>query len=241
MTGFAMLAQTEARLAARDVGGLLIPFGLPLLILVMNGAALEGAEAATVFETVIVPVSLALVVTMIALVNMPATLASYRTTGVLRRLAATPARPITVLVAHVTVSLAQVLVGIALALVVAGVGFGAGMPDNLAGAAGMMLLATAALYALGMVVAAVAPSTNSAIAIGIVLFFAMMTLGGGFGPVDALPEPLPTIGEHTPFGAAAAGMGASWAGGTPELAHVVALAGTTLVAGVAAARVFRWE
>ena len=132
MIGFAMLAQTEARLAARDVGGLLIPFGLPLLILVMNGAALDDAEAATVFETVIVPVSLALVV-------------------------------------------------------------------------------------------------------------AMMTLGGGFGPVDALPESLPTIGEHTPFGAAVGGMSASWAGGAHETPHVVALAATTLAAAVTAARVFRWE
>jgi ABC-2 type transport system permease protein len=52
-------------------------------------------------------------------------------------------------------------------------------------------------------------------AVGIVAFFAMMALGGAFGPAEALPGPLATIGEHTPLGDAIESMVAGWHGANP--------------------------
>lgn len=245
LPGLATLIRTEAKLVARDTAGLVIPFGLPLLILVMNRSGADpaagAADAPLDGVAVVVPVSLALIVTMIAVVNMPSFLATYRTTGVLRRLSVTPAHPATVLIAQVVVSIVQAAVGIALALGVAAVAFDLTAPANLGATLGVFALASAALYAIGMLIAAVAPSTNGAIAIGIVAFFAMMALGGAFGPAEALPGPLATIGEHTPFGAAIEGMVAGWHDGSPQTSHLVAMAGTTAAAGSVAAATFRWE
>jgi ABC-2 type transport system permease protein len=75
----------------------------------------------------------------------------------------------------------------------------------------------------------------------LVAFFATMALGGGFGGRDALPPTLATIGEHLPYGAAVEGISAAWMGSTPDLVHLGALTAAALVAGLLAARLFRWE
>jgi ABC-2 type transport system permease protein len=75
----------------------------------------------------------------------------------------------------------------------------------------------------------------------LVAFFATMALGGGFGGRDALPPTLATIGEHLPYGAAVEGISANWMGSTPDLVHLGALTAAALVAGLLAARLFRWE
>ena len=70
----------------------------------------------------------------------------------------------------------------------------------------------AALYAVGMVVAAVAPTPNSAVAIGLIVFFAFGALGGLFGGRGGLPDPLARVGELLPFGATVEVLSAAWAG-----------------------------
>ncbi|WP_308796341.1 ATP-binding cassette domain-containing protein [Agromyces silvae] len=102
--------------------------------------------------------------------------------------------PAMVLIAQVVVSVIQAVFGIALALTVAAVAFGANPPVHLGVAVGVGLLAMLAMYSVGMMVAAVAPTPNSAVAIGLIVFFAFGALGGMFGGRDALPEPLTTLG-----------------------------------------------
>src|SRR5690554_1905263 len=114
-----------------------------------------------------------MVLSMIGIINMPATLAYYRRSGILRRLGVTPASPAMVLVAQVVVSVLQAVAGIGLALAVAFLGFGANPPVSVGTALGVGLLALVALYSVGMMVAAVAPTPNSALAIGLVVFFAL--------------------------------------------------------------------
>lgn len=241
------LILVEARMVWRDPGGLIIPIGLPLLIMVMNGLgagdqpALDGLGGLRPFDAIVAPLTLAMVVALIGIVNMPSFLATYRRTGVLRRLAVTPAHPAMVLVAQVLVSAAQTAFGVALAVGVARVAFDLAWPVDPLAAVGVLVLGAMAMYALGMLIAALAPTANSAVAIGMVAFFAMLALGGGLGPADALPDVLRTLGEMLPYGAAAAGMSAAWMGETPDMLHLGMLAGTALVASATAARLFRWE
>nr|BFE36906.1 hypothetical protein GCM10010200_091570 [Actinomadura rugatobispora] len=243
---WALLTWTEGKLVVRDTAGLIVPLGLPVLIMVMNGAGSDGEgsehfRGLPALDAYVVPMTLVMVVALIGIVNMPAALAAYRRTGVLRRLSVTPAHPALVLVAQVVVSLAQTLVGVALALLVARLGFQVSMPRGALSAIGVFALVTVAMYALGMVVAALAPTPNSAVAVGLVLFFATMAVGGGFGPRENLPDWLSRIGEYLPYGAGLEALSACWTGVPPGAAHLGALAATAVLAAAVAARTFRWN
>lgn len=249
ITAWAMLTWTEAKLVSRDIAGVIIPIGLPLLILLMQGAMggvgvdstdTEQFNGFQAMDAYFVPLALLMVVALIGLVNMPATLTTYRKNGVLRRLSVTPAHPIMVLCAQVVVSLFQTFVGVAIALGTAWLVFDASPPENLLGAILIFLLACGALYSLGMVLAAVAPTANSVFAIGLVLFFGNLALGGGFGPRENLPEWLSPIGEYLPYGAAIDALSATWIGATPETLHIGVLIAYIVVAGAASAKFFRW-
>ncbi|UKJ65222.1 ABC transporter permease [Cellulosimicrobium cellulans] len=240
------LIGAEARMVVRDTAGLVMPFGMPVLILVMYGVSdatttvVPGSGGRTAFDVFVIPVVLAIVVGIIGVINMPSFLAYYRRSGVLKRLSVTPASPAMVLVAQVVVSIAQTAGGVALALVVATAAFDARLPASPGVALGVLALASAAMYAMGMLVAAVAPTPNAALALGLVAFFAFGATGGMFGAVSNLPEPVARVGELLPFGAAVQALGDAWAGQPVEAAHLVALGGAVLVGTVAAARWFRW-
>ncbi|QTX05390.1 ABC transporter permease [Agromyces archimandritae] len=238
-----VLMACEAKMVARDTAGLIVPLGMPLLILVMSAqsAASEPVGGLTALEVFVLPLVFTVVIASIGVINMPSFLAYYRRSGILRRLAVTPASPAMVLVAQAVVSLAQALVGISVAFAVAVFAFGARPPLDPVGAAMAVALGIAAMYAVGMLVAALAPTPNSAVAIGLVAFFALGALGGLFGGMTTLPEPLAAVGEVLPFGASVQALSAAWAGWPIEPASLIALSAATLVCGGAAAAAFRWE
>lgn len=241
-TGWLALTASEARLQWREPAGVIIPLGLPLLILVMNGMgakAFTGAGPRT-FDTIATPVVLAMIVAITALTNLPAILVAYRKTGVLRRMSATPVSPVAVLAAQVLVNLALTAIGITLALTVATLAFDLSAPAQPLAVSLALLLGTLANYALGLVIAALAPSTNGAIGIGMVAFFGTFAAGGGFLPAERLPRWLAQLGEHTPFGAALHAMRDSWTGTGPSAYHLVLLGVLTAVLSAIAVRTFRW-
>jgi ABC-2 type transport system permease protein len=239
-----ILIVCEAKMVVRDTAGLVVPLLLPLLILV-TGAQSAGdqvvAGGLTALEAYVLPLVLTMVLATIGIINMPSFLAYYRRAGILRRLSATPASPVMILVAQVVVSVLQAVVGVTLALAVAFLGFGAQPPVDLGAAVGVYLLAMAAMYAGGMIVAAVAPTPNSAVAIGLIAFFGLGALGGMFGGRSSLPEPLAVLGEWLPFGASVEALAAAWVGSPVEPAHLISLGVTTLVGVVTAALFFRWD
>ncbi|MFC7876978.1 ABC transporter permease [Isoptericola sp. NPDC057391] len=241
------LTVAEARMVARDTAGLVIPLGMPLLILVMNGLApgldqvVPGTGGRTALDVYVLPLTLTMVVATVGVINMPSFLAYYRRTGVLKRLGVTPASPAMVLGAQAFVGVAQILLGIALALGVAFAWLGASPPAGPWVGAAVLALTIAAMYAVGMLVAAVAPTPGSSVAIGLVAFFALGALGGMFGSRENLPDALATLGGWLPFGAAVDALGAAWAGVAVPGSALVGLAVSTVVAGAAAAAWFRWE
>ncbi|NDK30768.1 ABC transporter permease [Nesterenkonia haasae] len=240
------LIQAEARMTIRDTAGLVIPLGLPLLILVMQAISFEDVHqqlpsGVTVLSYYVLPVVVTLVIASIAVINMPSFLAMYRKTKLLRRLAVTPASPAMVLIAQMVVSFIQVLLGIGIAYGVAVLFFQASPPHAPLTSAAVLLASCAAMYGVGMVVASVSPSPNSALAIGLIAFFALAALGGMFGPVENLPDSLQQIAGWLPFAAAVEAFQHAWIAETvPTQNWVVLVLSAVLGAGVAAA-LFRWE
>lgn len=238
------MIQCEIKMVVRDTAGLVVPIGLPLLILVMSAStAAEQVviNGRTVLDVYVIPLVFTIVMATIGIVNLPSFLALYRRTGILRRLSVTPASPAMVLVAQVVVSALQTVVGVGAALAVALLVFDAGLPARPAAALGVVLLAMAAMYAMGMIVAAVAPTPNSAVAIGLVGFFAFGALGGLFGGREGLPDALATLGGVLPFGATVEALSDAWAGGTMDPVHPVSLAVAVVVGVVVSVVFFRWD
>ncbi|MFC7373999.1 ABC transporter permease [Brachybacterium sp. GCM10030268] len=239
-----VLVRCEIRMVVRDTAGLLVPLGLPLLILLTSAGSAgeqEIVRGRTALDLFVLPLIIVMVLTMVGVLNMPSFLATYRRTGVLRRLRVTPASPLMVMLAQVITSILQSALGIGLAGALAVALFGANPPVDVLPALGVLALAAAALYATGMIVAAVAPTPNSAVAIGLVAFLLLGASGGMFGGPEALPEPVAELGSHLPFGAAVEGLSAAWAGEPVAGTSVLSLT-LTLVLGVGiSAWLFRWD
>lgn len=101
LKALAGLIKAETRMVIRDTAGLIVPLGLPLLILVMSASTtstqVAGTTGLTGLETLVLPLVFALVMTTIGVVNLPSLLAYYRRSRILRRLAVMPVSPVMVL------------------------------------------------------------------------------------------------------------------------------------------------
>lgn len=103
------------------------------------------------------------------------------------------------------------------------------------------LLGVACLFAVGLLIAALAPSAKAAQSIGPALFFPLLFLAGAWPPRDRMPGALAAVADYSPLGATIDTIGAAWAGADPELPQLIALAVTAAVAALGATRFFRWE
>ncbi|WP_158891214.1 ABC transporter permease [Amycolatopsis anabasis] len=241
------MTAVETKLFLRDPGGPILVFGLPLGLLLVFGLMPGIREPSAEFggksalDTFIAPMSITLVLAMMALTTLPNTIATYREKGVLRRLAASPVSPTGVLTAQLVVNL---VAAFAVVLLVFGIGMlalGMSGPENLPGFLLSLVLGTAALFSTGLVVAALASTGRTAAGVGSVLFFPMLALGGVWVPKEKLPAFLQGVADVLPLGATLNSLRAAWAGNDPRLLQLIALGVCLAVCGSLAARFFRWS
>lgn len=244
MKAMTTLIRSEAKMILREPSDLLIPLGLPLLILVMWGFQTRDAPPIagdrSILDVIGLPVAFTTTIALIGIINMPTLLTTYRKSGVLRRLALTPISPLRVLGSQVAVSLFQALIGIGLAFVVGVIAFDASPPADLLPALGIIGLAALAMYSIGMILAALAPSPSATLACGFVIFLGFGALGGMFGGAQALPDALASIGSYLPFGASVEALGAAWSGTPIPLENLVSLAVCGILGVTVSAFTFRW-
>lgn len=238
------LARTELRLFLRDPGTTLFGVLLPAAVLAGLGSVPALREPSVMFGgqrfvDYFAPSLLALSIAVLGLQTLPVGLASYREKGVLRRLSATPVRPQAVLVAQLVINLVTAALGTLLMVAVAVGLFGVPAPRHPAGFLVAALLGTAAVFALGLVVAGVAPRARSATAVGTVLFMLTQFFAGVYLPRFLLPEPVVTIGAYVPPGVTA--FQDAWTGDGPQPLQLLVMAAIAVGATAVAARVFRWQ
>jgi ABC-2 type transport system permease protein len=159
---------------------------------------------------------------------------------VLKRLASTPASPALLLAAQGAVIAVIAVIVAALLHVVGAVAFHVPAPQQPVGYVLALLLTIATLIALGLLIAAVAPSGGVANGIGVGLFYPLMFFAGLWVPREAMPDALVRIGDATPLGAAVGALQDSMSGSWPSLAHVGVLIAYIVLCSLGAARWFRW-
>jgi len=240
------LTVTELKLLGRERVRVALPVAIPLLLIVILGnigslrqprAVYGGESFLDLYTTVMVVFGLAL----LALTNMPMIVADYRERGVLRRLQTTPIGPIRVLGAQLVADLTVAVAMVILILAVARIGFAVPLPRQPGAFALTALLAAAALLAVGLLIAAVAPTGRVARGIGAVVFYPMLFFAGLWLPIPNMPAVLQHISHATPLGAAVPALTLAAEGSWPTALQLLTMAGWAVAFGLAAARFFRWE
>ncbi|MBO4142596.1 ABC transporter permease [Micromonospora tulbaghiae] len=246
MSALYRLTATETRLFFREPIIVFFALGFPPLLLVIFGAIpafrepdadLGGLRTIDLY----VPIIVALSIAMFALNSLCQLLATYREKGVLRRMRTTPVKPAAMLGAQLLMSTAMSVVTMLVALAIGRLAFGVRLPRQVPAYLTSYVLAAVTMFAIGLLVAALAPSGKSAGAVGTVLFFPVVFFAGLWIPRDSMPGVLRTISDFTPLGAGVQSLQDATAGQWPQVLHVAVMLGWTIVAGGLAARYFRWE
>jgi ABC-2 type transport system permease protein len=239
MTALAKLTVVETKLLVRSLAWL-FTIGIPVFNMLVFGLPLRLARSGGDL-TPIAATSLAAALALVALYMVPTTLASYRERGLLRRLSTTPLPPSTLLAVQLLVQSAMSVLTTVLLIFVAYLMLGVPAPLHLAGFVLVFVLGVSSLFAVGLIIAAIAPSGLAANGLGVLLFFPLAFLAGLLLPKDLMPPALARLGEFTPLGAFRQAMQSTWTGSAPDPLHLAVMLAFALAAGLLAARLFRWE
>jgi ABC-2 type transport system permease protein len=241
MTAFAKLTTTEFKLFLRDRTMVFFVVGLPLLLVVVFGTMANPSSDHDPILVFFPAAALCLGLAGLAFNTMPTILATYREKGILRRMSTTPIHPSRVLLAELLVSIVASLVTLVILVVVGNVAFGFILPKAPLAFLIAFLLGAMSLLAVGLTVAAVAPTGRGATGIGMFIFIASLFLGGVFVPKENMPAALSRIGDFTPLGATMQAIREAWNGAWPQPMQLGVMIGYIVVLGFVSSKLFRWE
>jgi ABC-2 type transport system permease protein len=243
---FGHIVLNEARLTWRQPAGVIAGAGIALLILVIFGEipAFQKPSGAlggyTPFDTYI-PILMCFAIAIIAFTYLPGPLVSYRELGILRRLSTTPVPAYWVLAAQMIVQTVIMAVTLMLVVTVCIVFFGISAPQDPAGMLLALALCLAALFAIGLTIAALARTSSAARGLMAAVLYPMLFFSGLYYPVQLMPAVIQDISNYSPLGAAVQAIGVTWVGQFPSAQPLLVLAGYAVVFGFLARRFFQWE
>ena len=241
------LTRLETRLFLREpmslIFGLLFP---PLLLLAMGYlfpgfdeplAELDGGRLISVYSPTVIGLGLA----TLSLMILPMTLTTYRDMGILRRFRTTPIRPGWLLWAQVSANAIVAVAGSAATVIIAVLAFDVTFPSSMLWFVVSFALGLTAMFTVGLLIGATAPSATAGQVFGFSLFFPMLFFAGVYVPRPFMSDGLVTASNLTPLGAAVQAMTDSWEGMTPSGLHLLVMAAYAAVCGLLAMRLFRWD
>jgi ABC-2 type transport system permease protein len=133
------------------------------------------------------------------------------------------------------------VVTLALIVAVSIVFFGISPPKGPAAMVLSLALCMAALFAIGLTIAALARTSGAARGLMAAALYPMLFFSGLYYPVALLPPVIQDISNYTPLGAAVQAIDDSWLGIFPPAQPLLVLLAYALVFGFIARRFFRWE
>ncbi|MDF2709663.1 MAG: transporter permease [Nonomuraea muscovyensis] len=241
------LLLVETKLYLRDGGTVVFSLVLPVLLLLVIGSipAMSQPDPAFGGERLI-DTQLPAMMTLLALLTLaftvlPAVLTTYREQGVLRRMSTTPVHPGRMLATQLLINLALGTVAVVLLVVSGRLVLGTSMPRQPVGFVLVFLLGTAALLAMGLVIAALARTGKAAPLVGTSVMFPLMFVAGMWFPREVMPDALRAVSDFSVAGPFAQALRDTWAGGWPEPLHLGVMVGGLVLFGGLAVRLFRWE
>jgi ABC-2 type transport system permease protein len=235
MKAFAALVWIELRLFIREPLTLVFVLVLPVVVLyVLNGVFNTQRMDATVWDGLsavnfYTSAYVALVAATAGVLSLPVHLASYREHGVLRRFQASAVRPVVLIGAHLAVTAIIATVGAVILAAISVVAYDAALPHHWLGVLGAFALVLGAFVSFGGVLGLLLPTARSAQAVGVLLFFVFMMLGGAGPPREVLPAALGRIADVVPVTHGGRLLRGPWMGRDWDLVSTAVMAGLLLV------------
>ena len=248
LRGLWKLTWIELKVFMREPLGAFGTIGVPVLIFVALGHFTNlriGApsQAASGLPSGNVPILVALLIAISAVLSLVTIVSIYREGGILKRLRATPLRPQTILSAHVIVKLLLTTATLALMFVAGKRYFPPGAHVPWISFTIALLISTWSILSVGFVIASIVPTARFAQPVGAVILYPMTAICGLFVPIANLPPVLRAVAQVLPLTYAVRLLEGIWAG-DGWLAHVGDVAALTvlfLIFTAISAKVFRWE
>lgn len=224
------------------VGTVLFPV---IIFVVLAGLAGDrGREGRRMFANAHdLPVLVTLFVALGAVTSLIAIISIYREGGILKRLRATPLKPLTILSAHVAAKMLFTLTTLGLLAAVGRRFYVGNPPSNPVLFLAAVVAVTVSVLSIGFVLASLVPTARFAQPLASMLLYPLLAVSGLFFPLELLPGAWEAAALASPLTQAVALLRAIWAG-EPLLAQWLALAvlaGNFALCSAIASRVFRWE
>lgn len=245
--GLVPMMVVQAKLFVREPIATFFTIAFAPLLLILFGL-IYGNEPNDVFGgrrsmDVTVPAYMGIVIVTVGLIGIPIQTATNRELGVLRRYRVTPLRPLTYLIADVVAYYLMTFVGTVLLIVVGALAFGVRSDGSVPAVLAGFTLSALSFFALGYLVASLAPSARVAQTVGMVLAYPMMFLSGASLPLELLPPGLRQVADFIPLTYVVKLMRGLWFGEpwSSLRLDVAVLSVMLIVATALSARFFRWQ
>ena len=245
LKGFWKLTWVEIKIFLREPMGVLGSIGVPVILFLVLGrifsAGAEGSVSAVAIERPAIFASV--FIALSAVTSLSAIISIYREGGILKRLRATPLKPMTILGAHVMVKLMLTSVALGLLLLAGKRYYPGAFEVNLFSFAMALLLSTLSIISVGFVIASIVPTARFAQPIAGAVLFPMLAISGLFLPIDALPAPWGLLAEVLPVTHAVSLLRGIWAGAawSRHYVDIGALVLNFAFCSAISAKLFRWE
>lgn len=235
----------ELKLFLREPLTVLFALALPLLVLFVMGGVFGNEVDAEFYRGMgamdyYVPAYVALVTASVGLISLPVHIAGNRELGVLKRYHASGMATWIVVGSSVVTMFVIALFSATLLVVVAKLVHNIVLPESTLGVVGAFVISGLAFAALGVLLGAVLPNARAAQALGVLLWFVMLILGGAGPPPEVLTGAMDFVGSITPLRHAIRAMQDGWLSLDAGLSWLI-IALVFVGATGAAIRFFRWE
>jgi ABC-2 type transport system permease protein len=246
MRAFGKMALMQTKLYLREPMGVFFTllFGPALLVmmgLIFGSKPMPELNGLSHMD-ISVPSYIGLVVGITALTTLPIGAASRRETGVLRRFAATPLRPLAYFLADILAPIIITVAGTGVLILVGLIGYQVRFDGQWLNVAAGIFLSTTAFFALGYAIGGIVPNARTAIVAGNVLIIPMNILSGALIPLEIMPG-VQKISRFIPLTYVVSLLKGLWFGvnWSELLPEVAVLVGLLILATLIIALTFRWE
>src|SRR5258707_12932484 len=204
LRGLWKLTWIEIKVFMREPLGAFGTIVVPVLIFVVLGRVANlnfGAPPplAAGLPRAGVPVLVALLISISAVLSLVTIVSIYREGGILKRLRATPLRPQTILSAHVIVKLLLTATTLFLMVLAGKRYYPVSVDVPVIDFTIALLISTASILSIGFVIASIVPTARFAQPIGAVILYPMLGLSGLFFPIASLPPALQAVARVLPM------------------------------------------
>jgi ABC-2 type transport system permease protein len=243
--GLWKLTWIEIKIFLREPLGAIGTVLMPVLVFILMGRLARSIGSptrnvsASEFFRVNVPVFVAILIALNAVLSLIAIISIYREGGILKRLRATPLRPWTILTSHVLVKLLLTVITLGLMLLAGRRYYPVGAEIHVASFGAALIITTWSILSMGFLIASIVPTARFAQPIGAIVFYPMFAVSGLFIPSHLMPSWF----QYLPLNSAVSLLQGAWKG-EPWSQHIGDVAGLAVVFAICvaiSARIFRWE